>query len=497
MIKIHNKKGVAIVTVLSVVALLMVMGAIGSYVIRNEALMTKNIKDVNIALKAAEAGIEKAAARIKNGIFDDFTGTLTNGANYNVKITETNCPSPAIKYACYIIDSTGTYNNVSREIKTSFSLDYNNSFGSFAADKQVVIDTIDLATIPIPPLDIYAKEGFDIGILIVGASTGDTSDINDLTYGDSYSFSNVTFYYEDTFIPSVKDMNYSINTTAIAPLCTDGAFGSDVTVTSVSNGAVICGDDVTIDNDISVDNLTVYARNNIIVNDAIYRKGGGGGGSATSFNVTLIAQGNITFGSNAEISTHGGHATYNITIYAGGKIDIETTGSGGGGGGGGGGGMNNSFIDVHGGGWSSQRGGILIVAGEGITQSSTSTANFLTMRGHKTGDLLIWTDGDVDINGIYMWGWTSDDAGPRNIAVIAYNGTITIDTLDTSRGGGMGGGGGGTLGGLTLDNLTDWAARASGPTKVILEDLLQQIANAINNGELKPDTVEISSWKTY
>ena len=488
-----NKKGIAIVTVLSVVALLMVMGAIGSYVVRNESQMTKNGKDVNIALKAAEGGIEKAAARIKNGIFDNFTGTLKSGAIYTVTIVQTNCPSSSTNNVCYTITSTGAYNDVSREIQSVLSLDYSDAFKSFAADKKVTINTIDLATPPDPSLDIYAGEGFeDIDSLRVNGYYADTSNINDLTENSSYSFHDVNFYYEDTFKPSVGKLNYSINTTAIS--CDYGSFGSDITInTNISDSnVVICGDNVTINDSINTDNLTVYALNDITVNDEIYKKGCGG--MNESFNVTLVALDDITFGSNGKISIHSGHESiYNITIYAGGKLDIETSGSGGGGGGGCCG--SNSFIDVNGGKWATQRGGILIAAKEGITQSST--ADFLTMRGNRTGDLFLWSDGDIDINEIYMWGKKTNELGPRTIGGVAYSGNIEISGLDTTKGCGCGGGGGSYLGGLTLDNLTDWAERASGPAQDILQGLLQQIGDAINNGELKPSAVEISSWKTY
>ena len=112
MIKVwRDEKGLALGITLLMAIVLTIIGGIGLYLISHEARSSRASRLSTIALKAAEAGVERALTRLKNGTVEDFTGT-TGGASYSVDVEpeDTNATT-------YTVTSVGTFKGVSRTVK--------------------------------------------------------------------------------------------------------------------------------------------------------------------------------------------------------------------------------------------------------------------------------------------------------------------------------------------------------------------------------------------
>jgi len=473
-----NKKGIAIVTVLSVMSILMLVGVVATYLIFNETQMTKTVKDSTLALKAAEAGVERALARLlKSNLDNGFSGNLDT-AFYSVSVSKI---SQDGMQETYEILSTGTVNNASRKIRVQIVVERSGIFKPFAADGEIQIDKIKINKPFASLLEMWAANGFQIA---------DYDEINNLSLGSSYLQSswNINFVYDQAFTPSVKSLSLSIPTSQIN--CDLGNFSSDLNSISGVNDTnndgkiVICGNNVTIDDSLIIndsnyyDSIEVYAQNNIDVQDEIKEKDSGHEGN--SFNVLLVAQdGDITFEDDAKIEQHGKSDTYNITVYAGKQIIINS---------------KSSFIDVTGRATSNEEGGVLIVAGEGIVTSedywSQADAGRIHITGKEDTNLLIWSDGDIELKGVHFTGSNEDNL--RTLGFIAHSDDpendphdILIKKFHLT--------GSENKAGITVEDLQNWYQRADGLTKTIISGILQQIQAAGAN--TPPQLREVKFWR--
>ncbi len=467
----NSNRGIAIVTVLSIIALLMVMGVAASYLVTNESIFTKNVKDSKLALAAAQAGAQRALARFLNNNQNiNFQGYV-DGAYYSVtyqKVAENGLEQT------WEITSYGVYNGASKKVTVQIVVEEQVPFRPFASDGEFSVNSINIPNSFDSLLEIWAAQGFNID----NAIGVDEDDINNLSYGQSLTVDkwNVKFVHEDAPTPSVKAVSVNISDYADECDVGDSAFSSNVNISSVSlvdsNGdgqIVVCGNQVNIDKSVAIgaDKFVVLA-NNINVDDKIDEYG-----PNPVFDVVLFAQNDVVFGDDAEVEHHGKSDTYNITVYAGNQIISDA----------------DHFIHVTGFSTAEEQANILLVAGNGIDAPDAN----IHYTGKESNNLLIWSDGDITLGKWHATGSSGDEV--RKVGIIAHSDDPTLDPSNIEFTEKIHITGSHHMEGLTVEDIQNWynSLPDDDPTKAILAGLLQQIANS--GSSAAPILKQLDYWR--
>jgi len=447
------------------------MGIVSSYLVFNEAIFSKNVKDAKMALAAAETGAQRAMARLlQKNLNANFSGTL-DGAQYSVSFRQ--ITQNGLEEAWEIV-SYGTYNDASKRLRIQIVVEKRAPFKPFASDGQFSVNMINIANEFDKLLEIWATKGFNIN-----QATGiDEKQINNLLYGENLVVNkwNVKLVHEKTPTPSIKNISFNIADYSDQCDVGDNTFLSNVNISDVSvsdvNGdgkIVICGKNVNIDANIlvSTDAFVVLAQN-INVNAKIDEHG-----SNSLFNVILIAEDDVILGDKAEVEHHGKANTYNITIYAGDQIGVDS----------------DHFIYVTGFSTAEEEANILLVSGKGIDAPDAN----IHYTGKESNNLLIWSDGDITLG---RWDITEPSGDEvRKVGIIAHSDDPNVDPSNIKFTGKILINGSHRIEGLTVEDIQKWYDKLpdDNPTKAILAALLRQLADAGAN--LPPALKRIDYWR--
>ncbi len=466
----YNKKGIVIVAVLGIIALLMIIGISASYLVTNENVFSRNIKDAKMALAAAQAGAQRGLARLLNNYQTiNFSGALGQ-AQYNVTYQKVDQDGLEETWE---IDSTGTCNGASKVVVVRIVVKKNVPFVPFATDGKFNTAKMQIPNAFDSLLEIWAASGFQID-KAVGVNP---SDINNLSYGQDYTVNswNVKFVHHEAPTPSVKSISFDV--TNYAGECDVGDFSKDISLSSTNlvdiNGdgkVVICGNDVKIDKNVEItnDQFVVFANKDIIVDEKLDEHG-----NNPIFDVALFANQDVVFEDKAEIEHHGKADTYNITAYAGDEIKSDT----------------DHFIHVTGFSTAEQKANIFLVSKNGIDASDAN----IHYTGKESNNLLIWSDGDITLGKWHATGSSGDEV--RKVGIIAHSDDPIRDPSDITFTEKIHITGSHHMEGLTVDDIQKWYEQLpeGDPTKAILAGMLSQISSSNTNVTLTLQKIDF--WR--
>ncbi|WP_457567800.1 pilus assembly PilX N-terminal domain-containing protein [Desulfurobacterium sp.] len=475
----EKRKGVILITVLGVITVLSIAGAIATYVISGETKSTGSTKQSVAALKLAESGIEVGLTNIKNnylttytslsnvdelparirntGVFNRIKTKAQNGEISQIYISPVTTLNGGDYQVAIFKGTDGTYTLISVGEKNNSSR---------------VVEVVTESSGTFYPFSINGK--FDIGSLTSPDWTDAEMGVYQIDSGLKTELESVGFNVHGLSNPNLPKAA-KINATALYPdesACDYGSYSSDITISSsVSdrNGdgkVTICGKNITVNTEINQDKLTLAAENNIYVNDEITDKG-----RKTEWELEIIAGNDLIFGtsSHSKIKYTGKTDNgYNALIYAGNSIK-KPGGSGG-------------MLEVKGRQDTSSISNVFII--------TPGTIDIDAKLVHQTGktDLLtnyvIWADRGISAENIHI---TGKGTQGRNWAMIVADGDATFDKWQFMKNT--------HPSGLTYQEIKNFCENgASYGIPVFYSDIYCELKNQIDSSG---GIGKIKEWKVY
>ncbi len=347
------RKGIALITTLLTIVVLSLGAFAAAYFVFKDTQNQLAAKDADRALKAAEAGAQRALSRIKwFGNFSNFSGLL-NGASYNVKISFNSSTWGGT------LNSTGIYGGSRRYVSVDFIAIYR--FSSFASRQNFKLGNLTIEKPFLEPTFFRTGASFE-------TFAGQTLSFNGTPYNVTFVSKaptlgrsvNLTPFVGGAlppFIPKVPQISYSSAACDLSDVTEiDGSFAKDsfgnilnirdvnsdgqVVICSSSssplkvNGLLFAREPVTVVSSGSIDiegmvgkrmggmwslmpEVAFVSKNGDIKVDAPVGFGCGGWMWSREHAVGLVAlNGSVML--NNSISVRGrGNFTYNFLIYAG------------------------------------------------------------------------------------------------------------------------------------------------------------------------------------